>query len=263
MELLPEACIASILSRTTPKDACRLSLVSKTFCSAADSDTVWDRFLPSDSHSIVSEFPSLANAPSKKALYLALSDDPVIIDEGKKSFQLDRKNGKKRYMLGARDLSISLANDERHWCWKKLPESRFPEVAELLLTWWLLIIGRIKKNSLTPNTQYGAFLVFKMVRGFKFYDYPVVLSVGIVGGHSINKRVNLCLESLEDEAHDQVERLPGPSVRRDEWLEIEIGEFSNSGLEDEVIEMRVMEINGFIKSSLIIEGIKVRPKEDN
>lgn len=84
---LPEGCITAILSRTTPVDAGRFSLTSKTFRSAADSDAVWNQFLPSDSNfiaSVVSQFPSLANAPTKKALYLALSDRPIIIDNGHK-----------------------------------------------------------------------------------------------------------------------------------------------------------------------------------
>ncbi|XP_057444894.1 uncharacterized protein LOC130737143 [Lotus japonicus] len=121
-----------------------LSLVSKNFCYAVDSDTVWDCFLPSDSHSIMSQSPSISNAPSKKAIYLVLSDHPVIIDESKKSFQFDRKSGKKHYMLCTRDLAISLVDDE----------------------------------------------------------------FGIVGGYSISKSVNLYLDSLEGEVHDQVERLP-------------------------------------------------------
>ncbi|XP_057426318.1 F-box protein PP2-B11-like [Lotus japonicus] len=89
-------CIAAILCRTTPLDV----IVSKTFRSTADSDTVWNHFLLSNYHSIVFQSPSLANGPSKKALYLALSDHPVIIDQGK------RKSGKKCHMLGARALTI-------------------------------------------------------------------------------------------------------------------------------------------------------------
>jgi len=88
-EELPEGCIAAILSSTTPVDTRRLSLVSKTFLSAADSEAVWNRFLPSDSqfiNSIISQFPSLANIPTRKDLYLALSDRPIIIDNGKKVF---------------------------------------------------------------------------------------------------------------------------------------------------------------------------------
>ena len=85
---LPEGCIANILSFTTPGDACRLSLVSCTFCSAAQSDRVWDRFLPSDLESIISSSDLIATSASKKALYLALSDHPIFIDHGKKVFTL-------------------------------------------------------------------------------------------------------------------------------------------------------------------------------
>lgn len=81
---LPEGCIAYILSYTsTPADAVRFSLVSKTFGSAAESDTVWDSFLPSDLSSIISP-PSFPSSNSKKALYFALSDHHTIIDHGRK-----------------------------------------------------------------------------------------------------------------------------------------------------------------------------------
>lgn len=89
IEDLPEGCIAAILSHTTPVDAGRFSVVSKSFHSAADSDTVWNRFLtshPQGITAIISNSPSHANAPTKKALYLALSDRHIIIDNGKKVF---------------------------------------------------------------------------------------------------------------------------------------------------------------------------------
>ncbi|CAK8572239.1 unnamed protein product [Lathyrus sativus] len=126
-EELPEECISTILSRTTPVDAGRLTLVSNTLHSAADSDAAWNQFLPSDSHfmdSIVFSSPSLANVPSRKALYLALSDRPIIIDNGLKSFQLDRKSGKICYMLAARSLTIAWVDDERYWKWISMPNSR-------------------------------------------------------------------------------------------------------------------------------------------
>jgi hypothetical protein len=44
-----------------------------------------------------------------------------------------------------------------------------------------------------------------------------------------------------------------------------MGEFFNSGLENEEIHMSVMEINcgGNIKRRFFLEGIEVRPKGDN
>jgi len=83
-EKLPDGCIATILSRTTPIVIGKLSVLSKIFRCAADSDDVWNHFLPSDISSILSQSPSLANIPTKKALYLTLSDRPIIIDHGQK-----------------------------------------------------------------------------------------------------------------------------------------------------------------------------------
>ncbi|XP_045809080.1 F-box protein PP2-B10-like [Trifolium pratense] len=281
-EDLPEGCISTILSRTTPLDAGRLSLISKTFHSAADSNAVWDQFLPSDTNfidSIISQSPSLANIPTKKALYLALSDRPIIIDNGKKSFQLDRKSGKKCIMLAARSLSIVWGDDERYWNWIALPDSRFPEVAKLNHVWWLEIRGMINTLALSPNTRYGAYLVFKMIDAHGFKHLPVDLSVDVEGSNRSTKIV--CLDpNVEPMWHmsgrrnrrwnrhnsrlqDRVVGLPRPNIRSDEWLEIEMGEFFNSGLEHDQVHMSVIETKaGELKLNFFVEGIEIRPKEE-
>ncbi|KAL2325285.1 hypothetical protein Fmac_024343 [Flemingia macrophylla] len=90
---LPEGCIANILSFTCPRDVCRLSLLSSAFRSAAESDAVWNTFLPSDYHTLPSQSDALS-LPSKKDLYLHLCQKPLLIDGAKKSFQLDKVYGK-------------------------------------------------------------------------------------------------------------------------------------------------------------------------
>lgn len=90
---LPEGCIANALSLTSPKDACRLSVVASTFRSAAESDAVWERFLPPDYGDIISrsiDGPDSLAVGSKKELYLHLCDHPILIDGGTKviNFQL-------------------------------------------------------------------------------------------------------------------------------------------------------------------------------
>jgi hypothetical protein len=85
---LPEECIASVLSFTSPPDACRSLSVSTNFRSAAESDTVWESFLPPQYKSIISRSAdsssSLCFSSSKKELYLSLCDHPLLIDEGRK-----------------------------------------------------------------------------------------------------------------------------------------------------------------------------------
>ncbi|XP_020239795.1 F-box protein PP2-B10 [Cajanus cajan] len=260
-QALPEGCVASILSCTTPADVCRLSAVSKIFCSAAESDEVWERFLPSDYHSIVSQASAPLNYDSKKALYFALADRPVIIDQGRKSFQLEKKSGKKCYMLAARALTVIWGDNENYWTWIVDPNSRFPEIAELKDVCWLEIRGVINTRALSPNTQYAAYLVFKMIDAYGFRNRPVELSVEILGGHVSSKIV--CLDSNRETPSNRVMGLQRPKDRNDGWLEIEMGEFFNPGLEDEV-KMSVLETtNGNWKKGLFLEGIEVRPKREN
>ena len=87
---LPEGCISDIVALTTPKDACRACAVSSIFRAAAESNAVWERFLPSDYQAIIAQSSSSSsstdslNFSSKKQLYLSLSDNPILIDDNKK-----------------------------------------------------------------------------------------------------------------------------------------------------------------------------------
>lgn len=82
-DALPEDCISMVINHTTPRDACVVASVSKTVRSAAESDLVWEKFLPPEYSSLALPPPSLDRS-SKKKMYLSLADDPVLIDEGKK-----------------------------------------------------------------------------------------------------------------------------------------------------------------------------------
>ncbi|XP_057451786.1 F-box protein PP2-B11-like [Lotus japonicus] len=255
---LPEDCITDILCRTTPLDVARISVVSKILCSITNSDTIWNHFLPSDYHSIIPQSLSLGNAPSKKSIYLALSDHPIIIDQGKKSFQLDRKSGKKCYMLSARALYISIGDDERYCRWVTIPESRFEEVAMIKDALWFFISRKINTVDLSSNTQYAAFLVFKLITTQCSYYDQGLLSTRIFGGPFCTK--DACLEMrLNAMSIDNI--LECPNVRRDGLLEIEMGEFFNSSLEDGEVEMWAMIRKCFpLRGNYYLEGIEVRPK---
>ncbi|GLT87620.1 hypothetical protein SLE2022_056960 [Rubroshorea leprosula] len=113
---LPVDCFAAIISLTSPLDAYRLSLVSPFFNSIASSDAVWVKFLPADYQNLV---PASHSVSSLKDLYLSLSDHPVLIENGNKSFSLHKRSGKKCYMLAARDLAITWG-DTRYWRWNSI-----------------------------------------------------------------------------------------------------------------------------------------------
>ncbi|CAL1407551.1 unnamed protein product [Linum trigynum] len=78
---LPEDCLSSILCFTSPHDACRSSAVSSDFHFVADSDTVWENFLPSDYRRIVADSIPALQFSSKKKLYRKLCDS-VLVDSG-------------------------------------------------------------------------------------------------------------------------------------------------------------------------------------
>ncbi|XP_023928957.1 putative F-box protein PP2-B12 [Quercus suber] len=264
---LPEGCIANIVSFTTPKDACRACAVSPIFRAAAESNAVWERFLPSDYQAIIarSSSPDILNLPSKKQIYLRLSDNPILIDDNKKSFFLDKLSGKKCYLLAARDLSIVWGSTPEYWSWVSLPESRIPEVAELLDVCWFEICGKVSTSMLSLKTNSVAYLVFKLrSTAYGFDDPPFKASVGTIGGGEVYER-SVCLD-LEEPILDGQILLPEqphisrPKRRKDGWLEIELGEFFNEGGQDDELQIRLMEVEvGRWKSGLVVEGIEIRP----
>ncbi|KAM5561649.1 putative F-box protein PP2-B12 [Rosa sericea] len=192
LQQLPEGCIANIVSLTTPEDACRLSVLSKNFKSAAESDAVWDKFLPPETPTILSQSgeSGLLAAKSKKELYLALCNKPVLINDGKLSFSLDKWSGKKCYMISARELGIVWADTPEYWRWTSHPESRFQEVAELLHVCWLEIHGKLETRLLSPSTLYKAYLVFKFTpEAYGFKHLPAEVTIGLEGGERSKQTV--------------------------------------------------------------------------
>ncbi|GLT87612.1 hypothetical protein SLE2022_056890 [Rubroshorea leprosula] len=166
-EDLPNDCLAVIISLTSPLDANRSSLVSKSFNSAAGSDALWVKFLPADYQNLV---PASHSFSSLKSLYLSLCDHPVLIEDGKKSFSLDKRSGKKCYMLAPRNLAIAWGDTPYYWRWISIPDSRFPEVAKLLDVCWFEITGRIDSCKLSPMTRDNAFLEFKLAAYAKVFE---------------------------------------------------------------------------------------------
>ncbi|KAI3469948.1 hypothetical protein Pfo_026611 [Paulownia fortunei] len=261
---LPEDFLSEIFSRTSPLDASRFAVISKGFKSAAESDTVWDRFLPWDCFQNVSRSVSPVVYATKKELYFSLCHSPILLDGGKLSFSLEKTSGKKCYMVGARELMISWGDTPRYWEWTFYADSRFSEVAQLKFVCWLDIRGKIKTQMLTSNTMYGAYLVFKLAERFHGLESAnaVVRFVNDEADSDAEKRagiVHLQRPNARDGSRQQTGQLP--ERRSDGWMEIEMGNFYNDQGDDGEAEARLMEIQRLhSKSGLIVEGIEFRPK---
>ncbi|XP_060168023.1 putative F-box protein PP2-B12 [Lycium barbarum] len=208
--MLPEDCTVKIFAFTSPLDVCHLSLVSKSVQSIADSDSVWEKFLPSDYQSIIdASLNPIANFPSKKDLFVYLCHNPLLIDGARKIFSLDKWTGKKCYFLGARDLNITWGDIPKHWKWTSLPESRFREVAELISVWLLEIRGTIRAGVLSPQTFYTSYLVYKLEDEYGFHHKPSEVSVEVSGVEFDKRFVFLVPEG-------RTVYTPPPSVAEDE-----------------------------------------------
>ncbi|CAB4316050.1 unnamed protein product [Prunus armeniaca] len=261
----------------------KLSSVSRSFKSAFESDAVWDRFIPPETHTIlslqspsssVSSSPSspssTSNSKSKKELYLTLCDNPVLIEQGEMSFSLDKSSGKKCYMISARALSIVWAETPRYWKWISLPDSR---------------------RMLSPSTLYKAYLVFKSTAdAYGFDHHPAEVWVGKIGGEEPTRgRVFLDAERGQNTAYHiapgprriglinrrhflgyqssqprEINETQYPKERDDGWLEIELGEFFCQGGGDGgdgELEMACLgNQGGHWKGGLIFQGIEISPK---
>ncbi|GMI96130.1 phloem protein 2-B11 [Hibiscus trionum] len=253
--ILPVECLNLIISSTSPADACRSATVCPALRSVADSDTVWEKFLPCDHRSIISgSSSSLRLSPGRKDVYFHLSSHPILIHNSTMSFQLEKGTGKKCYTLGARALSIAYEESPYKWTWTSLPESRFPEVAVLLIEWWLEVKGRIETRILSPNTNYAAYLVYKLkaVDGIAFKQRPICLSVNVDGVASREVRRG-SLYPWDESGHVR--------ERGDGWIEAEMGEFLNGSGDDGTVEFVLKQNDsGYPVKGLIVEGIELRPK---
>ncbi|KAK8684941.1 hypothetical protein V6N13_040955 [Hibiscus sabdariffa] len=238
--ILPEECQSLIMSFTSPADACRSAMVDNALRSAVDFDAVWEKFLPSDYKSIIlgssSSSSSWLLSLGKKDLYLKLCFDPILLQNGTMSFQLEKGSGKKCYMLGARELAVIWGNTPAYWNWTSQPDSRFPEVAELEEVWWLDVTGKIKTRILSSDTNYAVYLVFRLrdtdATGFR--RRTVGLHVNVDGIAVVEVR-RVSLDPRDESQHVR--------ERRDGRMEVEMGEFFNDCGDNGTVEFSMKDLD--------------------
>ncbi|KAG2332725.1 hypothetical protein Bca52824_003905 [Brassica carinata] len=279
--MLPEACVANIISFTSPADIFSSSTVSFVFRLAGDSDFVWEKFLPSDYKSLISRSTDHHQSfSSKKEIYRCLCHS-LLIDNARKLFKINKLSGKISYILSARAISIPSSDQASYWSWSKVSDSRFSESAELITTDRLEVSGKIQTGVLSPNTRYGAYLIIKVTkRAYGLDLVPAETWVQSRNGHIVKNTAYLC---CLDEKKQQMKRLlygnreermamtvkmvskrREPKSRDDGWMEIELGDFETREGEDHEVNMSLSEVKGYqLKGGVVIDGIEVRPKSSN
>ncbi|VAI40623.1 unnamed protein product [Triticum turgidum subsp. durum] len=251
MERLPAELVSAAFAGTTPRDAGRAAMVSTAFRAAADSDAVWARFLPP--LELVTPEPQ-----SKKDMFLRLLDGPVLLRDRLMTMWLDRETFAKCYMLSARKLFIASSHMPQHWSWIPLSDSMFSEGAQLNSVTWLEISGSIHTDMLTPDSKYGAYLVFKRTQNFSGFNYPIQKATLYFGQIMEYTSPVLLGENWTPPPELGVAQ---PQRRADGWMEISLGHFHTSGNPFyAVMSFSLMETEGEVtqKRGLIVHGIEIR-----
>ncbi|KMZ71927.1 F-box protein PP2-B1 [Zostera marina] len=259
LDELPQGCISHILSFTTPKDTCVCSAISTAFHSAAESDSVWNQFLPSDYQGVLSRAADHVRFSSKKNLFFQLCRS-LLVDEGKSSFMLEKSTGYKCFMLSSEKLNIVWGDTPQYWTWHPLPQSRFSMVAELMNVCWLNVDGTVRSGELQANTVYVAYLIYTFSPHSFGFDTKHQEAMVKIADEVICDEILYLKRVVRQPRFEEVKYFP--RLRDDNWMEIGLGEFLNEYRVEEEIKVVFREIKIlYWKKGLIIEGIEFRPKQ--
>ena len=123
---LPEDILTSIFGHTSPWDAMRLAGVCSSFKRAAESNTLWQSFLPCDYEAVLAIAKSEEN-PTKKEIVMSLVDG-VFLDFGMQKYMLlPRSRGVCR-KLSVAAMDVAWGQDMRFWRWEQSRSSCFGKV---------------------------------------------------------------------------------------------------------------------------------------
>ncbi|KAL1321211.1 hypothetical protein HN51_065947 [Arachis hypogaea] len=170
----------------------------------------------------------------------------VFLDHNTKKYWIEEKSNSNCFMLYARALSITWAENQHYWKWVTQKESSgtIIEVAELERVCWLEVHGKFDTRNLSPGTLYEVSFIVMLKDPAQGWEVPVNVRLVLPGGKKQQHK-----ESL-------IEKL------RMQWIEIPVGEFVASEKDGGEMEVSLYEYEGGMwKQGLVIKGVAIKPKE--
>ncbi|KAH9570875.1 hypothetical protein CY35_02G063900 [Sphagnum magellanicum] len=249
---LPEDCIATIISHTTPIDAARLTRVCSAFKRAIESDAVWENFLPSDYKTTLKTWPS--SGSKKKDIVMTMANG-VFLDQGLQKYVLLRRTRGVCRVLSVEAMNVAGGQDTRFWRWEQSRSSCFGKIAHLLAVCWLEINGTWS-CSLPPGSYTAVWrLRIANPQGGRFHflswKLPLTFCISIGDGEAVERQLSL----------SQV-----PSGGFQEWFEFEVGEITIKGSTSTVKQVDVMYAVRetdctYWKGGLFVDCLTLRPSD--
>lgn len=224
---------------------------SKTVSRGPDTDTKAKETspevkLPHNYEAIVKDADSPIDKSDINKLYEQLHAG-VFLNQKRKKYWVEKKTNNNCFMVFARDLFITWAEDNRYWHWPYLKDTTSDElvdVAELLDVCWLEVHGKFNMAKLSPGVQYEVVFVVMLKDSGYGWEVPVNIQLVLPDGNV-------------QEHKESLMRKP-----REEWIEIPAGEFRM--LPEKVGEMQFSFFEyqgGKWKRGLIIKGAAIQPKK--
>ncbi|CAN4080349.1 unnamed protein product [Withania somnifera] len=200
---------------------------------------------PHNYEEILKEADSSVDRSSMDKLYDQLYAG-VFLNQKRKKYWVDKKSNGNCFMLYARDLLITWAENNRFWHWPLVQESSdvLLPAAELLDVCWLEIHGRFNTVRLSPGLIYEVVFIVMLKDPSYGWENPVNLRLILPDG------------SRQGHMENMVEK------PREKWIEIPAGEFMTSAdQKNGEIEFSLYEYEGgHWKRGLVIKGAVLRPK---
>ncbi|XP_057510722.1 protein PHLOEM PROTEIN 2-LIKE A1-like [Actinidia eriantha] len=200
--------------------------------------------LPHNYEAIIKDADSPIDNSSTDKLYDQLQAG-VFLNQKRKKYWVERKSNSNCFMLFARDLSITWAENNQYWHWPYLKETSDVsiDVAELLNVCWLDIDGKFEGVNLSPGILYEVVFVVMLKDPSYGWEVPVNLRLILPDGNTQQHEENLMQKP------------------RGQWIEIPAGEFSTSPEKIGDIQFSLYEYKGGKwKRGLVVKGVAIRPK---
>lgn len=201
--------------------------------------------LPHNCEAIVKDADTPLDKLSMDELYDQLYAG-VFLNQTRKKYWIENKSDKNCFMVFARDLSITWADDDRYWNWTSVMDKSgmMVDMAELSNVCWLEVHGKFDTSKLSPRTMYQVSFEVMIKDPAYGWDVPVNLRITLPNGNKVEHKENLMEKT------------------RGKWIEIPVGEFRTmpENVGGGEIEISLYEYGSKWKRGLVIKGVIIRPK---
>ncbi|TKY45306.1 PHLOEM PROTEIN 2 A1 [Spatholobus suberectus] len=170
----------------------------------------------------------------------------VFLDHKTKKYWVEKRSNSNCFMLYARALSITWAENPHYWKWVQQKEASgtMTELAQLKRVCWLEVHGKFDTRKLSPGILYQvSFIVMLKDWADDGWEIPINVRLVLPGGQKQEHKENLMEKSKES------------------WIHIPVGEFVASEKDVGEMEFSMYEYEaGMWKTGLVIQGVAIKPK---